>query len=628
MSKDPKLGELRRQAMALPLQPGVYIMKDASGKIIYIGKAKKLKNRVSQYFGSDTNHTEKVRQMVAHVDRFDYIVVGSEFEALVLECALIKQEMPKYNILLKDDKGYHYIRVSPPPYPRLTEAKQTADDGARYIGPYMSGYTIKQALDEVGAIFGLATCGRPLTHGRRSGDRPCLNAHIGRCCAPCTGRVDPAAYQERVEQALAFLQKGSADTMAELTRRMEDAAERLDFEQAARLRDRIQAIRRLGDRQKVVTSRVPEQDVIALAQGSGAACFEVFRFTGGRLSDREHFLMNESFGDDPADLSAARAEFLQRYYSLRAHVPPQVTVDGDVEDAPLLEQWLTEKAGRRVHIVRPQIGEQAHLSAMCRDNAAERIAQQQGMTGREGAALEDIRQLLGMEDTPRYIECYDISNTNGANNVAGMVVFEDGRPLRSAYRRFKIKTVVGQDDYASMSEVLTRRMDEYLAHRDEGTGFGRLPDLILLDGGEGHVSTVAPVIERYGLGIAVFGLVKDDRHRTRAVALRGGEIAIAQKRAAYTLLSAIQEEVHRYAIAFHRQQRRSSSIATTLTQIEGIGPKRARELLRHFGSLKAVANATEEELLLVPGMTRPAASAVLSALGGRPPQDTDKEDNA
>ena len=617
--ENPRLEYLRDKVKKLPLQPGIYIMKDKKGTIIYIGKAKALKNRVSSYFRSVEKHTPKVYRMVENVWDFEYIVTSSEFEALVLECSFIKQHSPKYNILLKDDKGYHYIRVSPPPYPRLTEAKQTADDGARYIGPYMSGYTIKQALDEVGAIFGLATCGRPLTHGRRSGDRPCLNAHIGRCCAPCTGRVDPAAYQERVEQALAFLQKGSADTMAELTRRMEDAAERLDFEQAARLRDRIQAIRRLGDRQKVVTSRVPEQDVIALAQGSGAACFEVFRFTGGRLSDREHFLMNESFGDDPADLSAARAEFLQRYYSLRAHVPPQVTVDGDVEDAPLLEQWLTEKAGRRVHIVRPQIGEQAHLSAMCRDNAAERIAQQQGMTGREGAALED---------TPRYIECYDISNTNGANNVAGMVVFEDGRPLRSAYRRFKIKTVVGQDDYASMSEVLTRRMDEYLAHRDEGTGFGRLPDLILLDGGEGHVSTVAPVIERYGLGIAVFGLVKDDRHRTRAVALRGGEIAIAQKRAAYTLLSAIQEEVHRYAIAFHRQQRRSSSIATTLTQIDGIGPKRARELLRRFGSLKAVANATEEELLLVPGMTRPAAVAVLSALGGRPPQDTDKEDDA
>ena len=428
--------------------------------------------------------------------------------------------------------------------------------------------------------------------------------------------MDPAAYQERVEQALAFLTKGSAETMAALQQRMEEAAERLDFEQAARLRDRIAAIRRLGDRQKVVLSRVPEQDVIALAQGSGAACFEVFRFTGGRLADREHFLMSEPFGEEPEELAGARAEFLQRYYSLRDRVPPQVTVDGEVEDLPLLEQWLGSRAGRRVHIVRPQIGEQAQLVAMCRSNAAERIAQQVGMTGREATALEDIRQLLGLSAVPAYIECYDISNTAGSNNVAGMVVFENGRPLRSAYRRFKIKTVIGQDDYASMAEVLTRRMEEYLAHADEKTGFGRRPDLILLDGGEGHVAAVKPVVDRYGLAIPVFGLVKDDHHRTRAIALQGGEIAIHLKRAAYTLLSAIQEEVHRYAITYHRQQRKVSSIATALRQVDGIGDTRARALLRRFGSLRAIENATVDELLLVPGMTRPAAEAVKRAFPG------------
>ncbi len=600
-----KLTELRRRAMALPQEPGVYLMKDADGHIIYVGKAKKLKNRVCQYFGSDQNHTEKVRQMVKRVDTFDYIVVGSEFEALVLECALIKQHSPKYNILLKDDKGYHYIRVSPPPYSRLSEAKQTAEDGATYIGPYMSSYAIKQAVDEVNKIYGLATCNRSLTYGKRGGERPCLNHHIGQCCAPCTGKVDPVAYQSRVEEAVEFLTKGSARTLATLQQRMEQAADALDFEQAARLRDRISAIRRLSEKQKVVLSRIEEQDVIALAQGSGMACFEVFRFTAGQLTDQEHFLMEEQ--EDPA---AARSAFLEQYYSLREQIPPQITVDGDVEDRALLEQWLSERAGRRVTLLQPQIGEQAHLIEMCRSNAAERIAQKVGMTGRDTTALEEIRQLLDLPSTPRYIECYDISHTAGNEPVAAMVTFENGRPLRSGYRKFRIKETTGGDDYHAMQEVLTRRMEEYLLHRDEGAGFGRRPDLILLDGGNEHVAAGAPIVHQYDPTIPVYGLVKDDRHRTRAIAPGQGEIAIHRKRAAFTLLSTIQEEVHRSAIRYHRQRRKGVSLATALTEIQGIGPTRAQALLRQFGSLKGVQNATVEELLLVKGMTRPAAEAI------------------
>ncbi len=600
-----KLHELRQQAMALPFEPGVYIMKDAADTIIYIGKAKKLKNRVSQYFGSQENHPPKVRRMVALVDHFDYIVVSSEFEALVLECSLIKQHRPKYNILLKDDKGYHYVRVSPPPYSRLSATHQLVDDGAQYIGPFMSSYTVKQAVDEANKIFSLSTCARPLTHGKQHGTRPCLNHHIGQCCAPCTGRVDPAAYAERVAGAVEFLTKGSTDTMATLQQRMEDAAERLDFEQAARLRDRIAAIRRMGEKQKVILSRVVEQDVIALAQSGDTACFEVFRFAGGQLIDREDFLLEEI-----GDTLAARHAFIEQYYIMRDRIPPQITVDGEVEDTALLEQWLGDKAGRRVHIVQPQIGEQAHLIEMCRANAAERIARHSGMTGRDTAALEDIRQLLGLETTPTVIECYDISNTAGSDNVAGMVVFENGRPRRSSYRHFRIKTVIGQDDYASMKEVLTRRLDEYLAHQDEPTGFGRKPDLILLDGGEGHVATVKPIIDAYHLNIPVFGLVKDDHHRTRAVALAGGEIAIHQKRAAYTLLSTIQEEVHRFAIAYHRKRRKKSTISSALLSIDSIGETRAKALLRQFGSLRNIGNASIDELLLVRGMTRPAAEAI------------------
>ena len=600
-----KLTELRQKAMALPLEPGVYIMKDASGTIIYIGKAKKLKNRVSQYFGSDQNHTEKVRQMVSRVDNFEYIVVGSEFEALVLECALIKQHTPKYNILLKDDKGYHYIRVSPPPYSWLSEAKQTADDGAKYIGPYMSSYAIKQAVDEANKIYSLPTCSRALAYGKRGGERPCLNHHIGQCCAPCTGKVNPEAYQERVNEAVEFLTQGSARTMTTLQQRMEEAAERLDFEQAARLRDRISAIKRMGEKQKVVLSRIPEQDVIALAQGSGKACFEVFRFTGGQLTDREHFLLEEQ--DNPAE---AYREFLERYYTLRDRVPPQITVADQPEDQELLEQWLTEKAGRRVHIVVPQIGEQARLTDMCKNNAAERIAQQVGMTGRDATALEELRQLLGLEQTPSYIECYDISHTAGTDPVAAMVVFENGQPLRSAYRKFRIKEAQGGDDYAAMAEVLSRRLEEYLQHQEKGTGFGRKPDLILLDGGAGQVAAVAPILAKYSLSIPLYGLVKDDRHRTRAIALEGGEIAIHRKRAAFTLLGTIQEEVHRSAIRYHRQRRKAGNLSTTLLDIEGIGPTRAKALLRQFGSLRGVQNATTEELLTVKGMTRPAAEAI------------------
>ncbi len=605
--KNPKLAELRRQAMALPLDPGVYIMKDALGDIIYIGKAKALKNRVSQYFGSDTNHTEKVRQMVRRVDHFDTIVVGSEFEALVLECSLIKQYNPKYNILLKDDKGYHYVRISPPPYSRISEAKLKQDDGARYLGPYLSTYVVRETVDEANRVFQLSTCSRPLAYGK-SRERPCLNHYIGQCCAPCTGRVREEDYAERVGQAVELLTQGSSRMAALLTERMEEAAENLEFEKAARYRDRVNAIRKIGQKQKVVMSRIEEQDVIAAAQGPEGVCFAVLRFTGGSLSDKEDFIIEEADA-----LPSVRSEFLRRYYAIRERVPYQVTIDGEVEDRELLEDWLTEKAGgrRRVRIVLPQKGEQAQLIAMCRDNAAERIARQNGMSGRDAAALDELARLLGLSAPPVRIESYDISNTGGSDNVAGMVVFENGRPLKAGYRKFKIKTVDGQDDYASMREVLSRRMEEYEAHKGEDKGFGTLPDLILLDGGKGHVAAVKPVVDRYGYAIPVFGMVKDSHHRTRAIALDGGEIAIGAKRSAFTLVSSIQEEVHRYAIAFHRQQRAKNSVGTTLTKIPGIGENRARLLLRHFGSLRAVREADADALAAVKGMTRPAAEAIV-----------------
>lgn len=602
--------ELRSRAMRLPLNPGVYIMHDKTDKIIYVGKAKALKNRVSQYFGSEKNHDDKVRRMVSNVEYFEYILTDSEFEALVLECSLIKQHNPKYNILLKDDKGYHYIKVTPGPWPRISEAKQVLDDGANYIGPFVSSWATKESIDEALKIFRLPSCNRkfPQDIGKA---RPCLNYYIKQCCAPCRGRISEAEYNEAVSEAIEFLRGGSAECIRELTKKMSDAAEALEFERAGRIRDRIAAIKRMGDKQKVVAAKVPEQDIIALAQGAETSCFEVFRFLNGRLCDRETFLMGET-----GNPKAARGEFIERYYSMRDRIPPRVCLDGTAEDTELLEQWLTQKAGKKVVVSIPQKGEQAQLVEMCRNNAAEQLAQSTGRTGREASALDELGRLLGMEQPPVYIESYDISNLAGGENVAGMVVFENGRPLKSAYRKFKIKTVTGQDDYASMQEVIERRLHEYVELKDSGTGFGRLPDLILLDGGKGHVAAIRPVLEAAGLNIPLFGMVKDDKHRTRAIAKDGGEIAINSNRKAFTLVSSIQDEVHRFAIGYHRQMRKKTTISSTLTSIEGVGQTRARALLKHFKTITAIKNADLEELSGAPGMTKPAAQCVYDYFHG------------
>lgn len=598
-----RLKTLRQKAMALPLQPGVYIMKNKSGEIIYIGKAKKLKNRVSQYFGSQNNHSEKVRAMVENVRDFEYIITDSEFEALILECSLIKQHHPKYNILLKDDKGYSYIRVTGDKWRRISCALQKDDDNSRYIGPYNSGYLVKQAVEEANTVFMLPTCTRRFPEDFGKG-RPCLNFHIKKCCAPCTGRVKFRNYDERVEQALDFLSGGSSESLKKLTAQMNEAAENLEFERAASLRDSINAIKRLGDKQKVIQSKVKDQDVIAYFSDGIKACFEVFRFEGGRLCDRQDFPV-EIMGDDKSQ----REEFILSFYNNKTQIPQHITLDGEVENTELLERYLTEKSGRRVYITVPVIGEQKKLVDMCKQNAAERVAQLTGATGRELSVLQELSQLLGLETIPYYIESYDISNISGSDNVAGMVVFENGKPLKKAYRKFKIKSFEGQDDYASMNEVLTRRFEEYLAHKDEGEGFGRLPDLILLDGGAGQVSAVKPVLEKFGIEVPLFGMVKDDKHRTRAITGESGEIAINMNRRVFSFITNIQDEVHRFAIGYHRN-RRSAALKSSLTDIEGIGEKRAAELLRYFKTIKNIKEADLEELISAPRMTRQTAMAV------------------
>lgn len=598
-----KIKELRKKSMALPKLPGVYIMRDKDRNIIYIGKAKALKNRVSQYFGSQNNHMEKVRRMVSNVDDFDYIITDSEFEALILECSLIKQNAPKYNILLKDDKGYSYIKVTGDKWKKISYSLQQDDPSATYIGPYKSSYYVKSAVEEANRIFMLPTCNRQFPRDIRKA-RPCLNYHIKQCCAPCTGRVSLGDYNERVESALKFLKGGSTSAVAEMTKEMNEAAERLDFEKAAKIRDRISAVKKMNDKQKVVDIKVDEQDVIAYITDGDKGTFEVFRFKDGKLFDREHFMV-----DNDNDSIEMMSEFITRYYTIRDDVPKQITLDREVLDSELLEQWLSEKRGARVYIVVPQRGDQKQLVDMCRKNATERLAQTKGSTTGEYSVLEELRDALGLEKIPEYIEAYDNSNLSGTENVCGMVVCENGKMNKSAYKKFKIKGFDGQDDYASMAEVIDRRLTEY-ENAEEGVGFGRKPDLILLDGGKGQVNAVLPVMERHNLDIPVFGMVKDDRHRTRAIVSKDGEIAISRKRKLFTFISKLQDEVHRFAIGYQRQRRNMNTFKSSLTDIPTVGNERAKALLKHFRTIKNISQADYDELLNAPKMNKTSADEV------------------
>ena len=609
---NPKLSELRRKAMQLPLTPGVYLMKNSRSEIIYVGKAKALKNRVSQYFGSQNNHTVKVRKMVENVDDFDVILTDSEFEALVLECSLIKQHSPKYNILLKDDKGYSYIKVTSGKWRNIYAVLQRDDDDASYIGPYTSSFAVRNTVDEAKKIFRLPQCNKvfPRDFGK---SRPCLNYFIGQCSGVCSGKVPFEQYDEAVSDALAFIKDGGTKAIADLQQRMEKAAEELDFEKAARLRDRIAAIKRLGGKQKVMSAGIKEQDIFALVTGassSGKACLSVLRFADGRLYDSENFIT-----DAPENTAETMEQLIRSFYLIRDFVPKRVSVECEIADSELLERWLSKKKGKRVIISHSTAGEQKKLFEMCRSNAAQYLTPLTGASGRKTAALDELAGLLGLSAAPEFIEAYDISHTAGSDNVAGMVVFRNGEPYKKGYRRFIIKGFTGQDDYASMAEVLDRRLTRYEEERESGEGFGRLPDLILLDGGKGQVSAVEPILKKHSLeNIPLFGMVKDGSHRTRAIAMSGGEIALSSKRRAFTLVAEIQEEVHRFAVTYHRQKHKSSALSGTLTEIPGVGPARAKALLRHFKTITAIKKAGIDELKSVPGISDATAQTIYDAL--------------
>lgn len=589
--------ELRKKAMALPLQPGVYIMKNKDKKIIYIGKAKKLKNRVSSYFGSHAGHSLKVIRMVENVDDFDYILVDTEFEALVLECSLIKQHMPKYNILLKDDKGYNYIKITKGDFPRISECKRIDDDGAEYIGPYISGFSVKQAVEETLKIFKLPRCSKsfPRDYGK---SRPCLNGFMGICCSPCAGKITQQEYAKTVADAVAFLKGGSKASVRDMTVKMNELSEEMKFEEAAKLRDRIRAIKNLEERQKVVSINVPEEDVFAIVNGKKKACFEVLRFKNGKLSDTEFWLI-----DSQDDLKNARLELIERYYSMRSDIPSRIAVDGEIEDEELLREFLETQRGKKMEFIHPQKGEHLSILNMCIKNANEHLAQNEGRLGREFAALEELASLLGLPKPPEYIESYDISHTFGADNVAGMVVFHNGRPMKSAYKRFAVKGFDGQNDVGSMNEVLTRRFNHYYNDED-GSTFKILPDLILLDGGQPQVNAVLPVISKMNLSVPVFGMVKDNKHRTRAIAFGGGEIEINSHRAAFTLVSNIQEEVHRFAVSYHHKKHTKSTFSSGLMQIEGIGEKKAKALLKYFKTISSIKEQSEQSLSECPSISK------------------------
>lgn len=586
--------QLRHAANELPLVPGVYLMMDKSGKVIYVGKAKKLKNRVSQYFRENAGHNEKTRRMVSLVDRFDTVVVRSEFEALVLENSLIKQHMPRYNILLKDDKGYPFVRLSGGEYPRFSMVNRPADDGARYFGPFGGRSETRAAIDALLRAFALPDCQRnfPRDIGK---ERPCLNRHMGRCAGFCTGSPDAKEYRARIEQAAELLSGNYRRLLRALKTEMEQEAEALNFEKAAALRDRLRAVEVLGKRQKVIAGICADTDLWGVYRGAAKCGLAVLHVEDGSVTGCETMLFDKS-SEDAELLGAVCAQ----YYLGRAVVPREILLPCAVEGADELSQVLSEQAGHKVTLRVPQRGEKMELLAIAGRNANEAVEKETTAQERENHTLSLLADMLGMAEVPQRIEAYDISNTGASDIVASMVVYQGAKPLKRAYRSFKIREISGApDDYASMEEVITRRVQRYL---DGDEKFAPLPDLMLIDGGANHTAIAERVCREKGLSLRVWGMVKDDRHRTRAlVNAAGGEIDLRAQPTVFALIGQIQEETHRFAITFHHKSHTRSSIASALDAVPGIGAERKKKLLREFGSVKAVKAASREALAAVLG---------------------------
>ncbi|OUO16811.1 excinuclease ABC subunit UvrC [Flavonifractor sp. An4] len=584
--------ELKEKAHALPLKPGVYIMQDAKNVVIYVGKAKALKNRVSQYFANLASHTEKTRAMVSQIDHFDVIVADSEFEALVLENSLIKRHQPRYNILLKDDKGYPYIRLTvKEEYPRFSLANKAAEDGARYFGPYGSRGNTQNIIDALRVALRLPSCNKkfPRDIGK---ERPCLNYHMGQCDGYCRKDMDQSRYREAIDQAVRLLEGKFQEVGDELKAEMELAAEELRFEKAAELRDRYKAIELLGKRQKVVAGSLADTDVVGFHKGEATkSCFVVLHFVEGELAAKDWDLIDTPMEEETADILSA---LVRQYYGGRGNLPRQILLPCELEDEVPLMWMLSEDAGRKVELVTPQRGAKMDLIRLANKNAVEEVERWTTREERQSKLMELLGKLLDLEEPPRRIESYDISNQGSDDIVASMVVYVNARPLKRDYRHFKLKDMDGPDDYASMEQVLTRRFKRYLEGDEK---FADKPDLLLIDGGVNHANVAVRVLEGLGLSIPVFGMVKDDRHRTRAlVTPEGREIGIQGNQAIFSLIGQIQEETHRFAIEFHRQQQNQRVKGSVLDQIPGVGEKRRSDLLKHFKSIKKIKEATQAQL--------------------------------
>ncbi len=583
--------ELKDKAHSLPLSPGVYIMMDQSGTVIYVGKSRALKNRVSQYFADLASHSTKTRAMVSQIDHFDYILADSEFEALVLENSLIKRHKPRYNILLKDDKGYPYIRLSvKEAYPRFTLSNQAPNDGARYFGPYGGRGSSGEIIRTISRALGLPTCTRrfPRDIGKQ---RPCLEKHLGSCEGWCTGELTAGDYQERIRQAVRLLEGKFTDVERELEADMLRASEELRFENAAELRDRLRAIQLLGTRQKVVAGVQADVDVVGFYRGEAKSCFVVLHFLQGELADQDRSLLPTPMEDDEQEVLSA---LVREYYAGRGNLPRCIDLPQAVEDQEALERLLSESAGRKVELFVPQRGERVRRLELARKNAAEEAERATSREERQSRLMSALGTMLGLPEAPHRFEAYDISNTGASDIVASMTVHVDGKPLKKDYRRFHLRDMDAPDDYASMEQVLRRRFRRYL---DADEKFGVLPDLLLMDGGAGQVHVAVQVLRELGLSVPVFGMVKDDRHRTRAlVAADGGEIGIQANPAVFALIGRIQEETHRFAITFHRESHAKRAVGSTLEQIPGVGEARRKALMKRFKSLKAIREAGYEEL--------------------------------
>ena len=599
--------ELKDKALSLPYAPGVYIMRDKSGTVIYVGKAKKLKNRVSQYFQDTASHSPKTRMMVSKIYQFDVIVAASEFEALVLECSLIKRYLPKYNILLKDDKGYPYLRLNRKEiYPVITLVNKISDDGAEYFGPFGSRGVTHSILEAVGAALKLPACKKqfPRDIGK---DRPCLNYHMNRCAGWCQENRSCTEYRERIEQARQILLGNFKATTAEIRGQMLAAAENLDFELAASLRDRLNAVEALGQKQLVTAGTLADTDVIGYGESETKACFAVLHFSGGNLLDKDY----EVF-PIPEDREEAVSGLMKQYYLSRGFAPKIVLLPFELEDSELFSQLLEQQYGKKPHLRIPQRGDNVRLVELASKNALEEAQRLTQKDERLSGTLTLLGKMLSMEP-PRRIEAYDISNIAGTDIVAGMVVFENGKPRKSDYKRFKLEGFADQDDYASMRQVLTRRFTHF---RNADKGFEQPPELLLIDGGVTHAGVAVLVLEALGLSFPVFGMVKDDRHRTRAlVTPQGQEIRIDNNQAVFAFIGTIQEEVHRFAITYHRNLRSKRLKYSQLDTIPGIGPKRKEQLLKQFKSISAISQASLPELARI--LPQDAANAVYHHFHGQ-----------